>query len=173
MIDEELAGQDSRMDRVRDKERRNKKVSQQGYTPITLALGQKVMLQDQKTKLWEIPGVIESIRPGSRSAYVHTEQGVYLRNRRYIKVDPSYQEEYSEAVNGVRVSVSMEKGTRHHSLWRRLLCLKAKVPAADKARVTFRLYCCDREHRDRSCSGVTVYPGDCLDSTTVPCQCGE
>jgi hypothetical protein len=120
-------------------------------------------------------GVIESIHPGSRSAYVKTDKGVYLRNRRYIKVHPSYQEEYSEAVNGVRfsVSVSREKETRHHSLWRQLLCMKAKAPAEDKVRVKFPLYCCNRVHRDGSCSGVTVYPGDCLTTRTVPCQCRE
>ena len=41
--------------------------------------------QDQQTKKWSIEGVIKSIRNGGRSYVVETENGAYLRNRRFIK----------------------------------------------------------------------------------------
>ena len=50
-----------------------------------LMMGQRVWLQDQQTKKWSIEGVIKSIRNGGRSYVVETENGAYLRNRRFIK----------------------------------------------------------------------------------------
>jgi hypothetical protein len=174
MIDERLAGQDSRLDRIKDKEKRNKKITSQGYTPIILVLGQKVVLQDQKSRLWETKGKVQSIRPGGRSAYISTDKGLYLRNRRFIKIDPEYQQEYIEAVNGVRHrNVSTEEGIRHLALPGRLLCLRAEVPTACRTRVTLRLYSCDQEHRKQACRGITVHPGDSTDQETLRCQCGE
>jgi hypothetical protein len=70
LIDGKLVGQDSRLRRIKEKEKRNTKRTQYGEQPLTLVLGQKVLLQDHKTRLWEVPGIIESIRPGGRSGYI-------------------------------------------------------------------------------------------------------
>ena len=49
-------------------------------------MGQRVWMQDQQTKKWDIGGVIKSVRNNGRSYVVETDSGAaYLRNRRYIK----------------------------------------------------------------------------------------
>ena len=51
-----------------------------------LQVGQRVWLQDQQSKKWDIEGVIKSIRNGGKSFVVETTSGAaYLRNRRFIK----------------------------------------------------------------------------------------
>ena len=58
-----------------------------------LRMGQRVWLQDQQSKKWNIGGVIKSIRNGGRSYVVETESGAaYLRNRRFIKPAACSQE---------------------------------------------------------------------------------
>ena len=55
-------------------------------TSRPLQMGQKVWMQDQQSKKWDIEGVIKSIRNGGRSFVVETSSGAaYLRNRRFIK----------------------------------------------------------------------------------------
>jgi hypothetical protein len=173
-IDEKLSGQDSRLDRLRNKEQKNHKKTTKGYTPTNLIVGQRVVLQDQKSRLWEIKGIIQSIRPGARSAYVKTAAGLFLRNRRYIKTDPAFQEEYIEAVLGIRLQVSREPVTRHRAERERVGLSRApgvSEGAGVKLKVSFQLFVCEAPTRATSCTGVKVLPGEEAELTPAACQC--
>jgi hypothetical protein len=51
-----------------------------------LDVGQKVWLQDIKSKRWDIPGSIQAVRKSGRSYIVVTDDGgTYLRSRKYVK----------------------------------------------------------------------------------------
>ena len=61
--------------------------------PIELKPGLQVLLQGVKCKLWNIEGEIVEVRPSGRSAiiYVPEKQSSYLRNRRFMKLNPIYE----------------------------------------------------------------------------------
>ena len=73
-------------EKARDKVQEYYTAQRQNRSPNKpLVMGQRVWLQDQQTKKWSIEGVIKSIRNMGRSYVVETENGAYLRNRRFIK----------------------------------------------------------------------------------------
>ena len=59
---------------------------QEGRHLSSLSCGDQVLLQNQKSKLWDTHGVITSVRPDGRSYVVECDDGtIYLRNRLFIR----------------------------------------------------------------------------------------
>jgi hypothetical protein len=68
-------------------------------SPLTLQEGQEVLLQNIKTKLWTIKGVIVEVRSFGKSALVQTETGIFLRNWRFMRCLPGAREGGQEQDN--------------------------------------------------------------------------
>ena len=69
-VGEVAAGADKQARKVCAKEGRNAKVSQYGRNVVELEEGLHVLLQDQKTKLFNVEAVVARVCEGGRSAYV-------------------------------------------------------------------------------------------------------
>ena len=66
------------------KQARNEKIKK-GEAPVELKLGLRVLLQDMSSKLWDMPGMVTSVREGNRSGHIQLDTGkVYFHNRRYM-----------------------------------------------------------------------------------------
>ena len=88
--DEELAGFQLRAVKDEQKEARNERVSKHLSAPLTLRVGARVLLQNMDNLLWNKPGKIAGIRNSGRSAHVDCGGKLFLRNRRFIRLDPEY-----------------------------------------------------------------------------------
>ena len=81
---ERAASYDRRAAELRRKEADHYDVSAKEHRP--LRLGQHVLLQDQRTGLWDCTGIISGISQNHRSFLVRTPSGrVYWRNRRFLR----------------------------------------------------------------------------------------
>ena len=80
------------------KNKRNAKVSQFGKEVVDLEEGLHILLHDNSTKLFDIEPNVVGVCKGGRSAYVQgRDKGdrvtTFLRNRRFMVVDPKYRVE--------------------------------------------------------------------------------
>ena len=101
-VDEVVAGVEKQAKKVSAKADRNAKVSRFGRGVVELSEGLRVLLQDNKSKLFNIEAQVMRVCEGGRSAYVQgKDKGgkliTYLRNRRFMVLDPKYRVE-EEAV---------------------------------------------------------------------------
>ncbi len=91
--DFELISQDIIRKRRQVKENQNVRLCKgnpEGILTLTPSL--HVFLQGQKSKRFDIPGMIVKLQ-GPRSVHVQiTDGSVYLRNRRYMRANPSFDE---------------------------------------------------------------------------------
>ena len=79
--------------RTEECEARYKRVTR--YEAPPLEKDQPILLQDTKTKKWDIEGFIRGARPHGRSYIVETKSGsLFLRNRKFIR--PRTMQEESE-----------------------------------------------------------------------------
>ena len=79
--------------RTEEREARYKRVTR--YEAPPLEKDQPILLQDTKTKKWDIEGFIRGARPHGRSYIVETKSGsLFLRNRKFIR--PRTMQEESE-----------------------------------------------------------------------------
>ena len=97
-VDEVAAGVKKQAKKVVAKNRRNYKVSQFRKGVVDLEGGLHILLKDNVTKLFDIDAQVIRICEGGRSAYVQgKDKGgkvtFFLRNRRFIVVDPKYRVE--------------------------------------------------------------------------------
>ena len=128
--DPQLSGRSRWMSKEADKESRNDNVSL-NWSPVSLEPGLRVLLQDPVSKRFNIPAKVVSVRPSGRSAYVDCGGGkTYLRNRRFMALDPDYPPP-SEAA--MAVTVVMAESRKLKSALRRGSSKKAEK------RVRFRL----------------------------------
>ena len=85
-LDEELLGKERQARKEESRQKRNSQVSKsiQRYTP---KVGDLVFLQDRRTNRWDIPGTVQLVHPGGRSAYVLTEDSdsLYLRSHVFMR----------------------------------------------------------------------------------------
>ena len=91
-VDEVAAGVEKQAKKVAAKKRRNSKVSRFGRNVVEMEEGLNVLLQDDKTKLFNIEAVVARVCEGGRRAYVQgKDKGgrvtTFLRNRRFMIVD--------------------------------------------------------------------------------------
>ena len=92
--EEELLGKQHQVTKDDDRIKRNSKVGKSlpRYEP---KVGDLVLLQNQRTKRWDVPATVHLVRPGNRSAYVVAEDDgtMYLRSHTYLllrqPVDPA------------------------------------------------------------------------------------
>ena len=97
-VDEVVAGVEKQAKKVSVKADRNAKVSRFGRGVVELSEGLCVLLQDNKSKLFNIEAQVKRVCEGGRSAYVQgKDKGgkliTYLRNRRFMVLDPKYRVE--------------------------------------------------------------------------------
>ena len=102
-IDEIEAGVEKQTKKVSAKESRNSKVSRFGRNVVELEEGLHVLLQNNKTKIFDIEATIKRVCEGGRSAYVQAKDKggkvtTYLRNRRFMILNPEYRTEEEESV---------------------------------------------------------------------------
>ena len=114
--DEVAAGQVKQARKVSAKEDRNSKVSRFGRKVVELEEGLHVLLQDDRTKLFDIEAVVVRVCEGGRSAYVQAEDRggrttTFLRNRRFMIKDPAHNVEVAaEAELAMVTKISEDKG---------------------------------------------------------------
>ena len=94
-VDEVAAGGEKQARKVAAKDGRNAKVSRFGRKVVELEEGLHFLLQDQKTKLFNVEVVVVRVCEGGRSAYVQGKDiggmvTTFLRNRRFIIKDPKH-----------------------------------------------------------------------------------
>ena len=92
------AGTEKQARKVCAKESRNTKVSKYRRSVVELKEGLHVLLQDQKTKLFNIEAVVSRVCEGGRSAYVQGKDrggkvATFLRNRRFMIRNPRHNVE--------------------------------------------------------------------------------
>ena len=97
-VDEVAAGVEKQAKKVMAKNRRNSKLSQFGKDVVDLKEGLHILLQDDASKLFNIEAQVIRVCKGGRSAYVQGKYKgglvtTYLRNRRFMVVDPKYRVE--------------------------------------------------------------------------------
>ena len=99
--DEGAAGASVIAEKRRRKQKANLDTTRLDNNPVPLSVGLQVLLQDDKTRKWDIRGEVTFVRPSGRSAiiYVPSRGNSYLRNRRYIKINPEYEFEEDEVPN--------------------------------------------------------------------------
>ena len=95
-VDEVVAGVEKQAKKVSAKANRNSKVSRFGKDVVELEEGLHVLLQNNKTKLFDVEAQIKRVCEGGRSAYVQgKDRGgkmiTYLRNRRFMVLNPKYK----------------------------------------------------------------------------------
>jgi hypothetical protein len=71
-------------------------------SPLVLREGQHILLQNIKSKLWNVPRTITEVRGICRSALVKTSTGIFLRNRRFMRNPPGPAEGDEENQAGER-----------------------------------------------------------------------
>ena len=90
--EEELLGKQRQVTKDDDRIKRNSKVGKSlpRYEP---KVGDLVLLQNQRTKRWDVPATVHLVRPGNRSAYVVAEDDgtMYLRSHTFLRLrqDPA------------------------------------------------------------------------------------
>ena len=115
-VDEVAAGQVKQARKVSAKEERNAKVSRFGRKVVELEEGLHVLLQDDRTKLFDIEAVVVRVCEGGRSAYVQAEDRggrttTFLRNRRFMIKDPAHNVEVAaEAELAMVTKIIEDKG---------------------------------------------------------------
>jgi hypothetical protein len=112
-VDEVVAGVEKQAKKVSAKADRNSKVSRFGKDVVELEEGLHVLLQDNKTKLFDIEAQIKRVCEGGRSAYVQgKDRGgkmiTYLRNRRFMVLDPKYRVEEEDVPESSMVTREAE-----------------------------------------------------------------
>ena len=66
--------------------KRKGRVDQSSKVLSTLSVGTKVLVQDMKSKRWDINAVVTQVRKNNRSYTIKTENGkFYLRNRKFLR----------------------------------------------------------------------------------------
>ena len=114
-MDEVAAGQVKQARKVSAKEERNAKVCRFGRKVVELEEGLHVLLQDDRTKLFDLEAVVVRVCEGGRSAYVQAENRggrttTFLRNRFMIK-DPAHNVEVAaEAELAMVTKINGDKG---------------------------------------------------------------
>ena len=95
------------------KDKRNTKVSKFRREVVDLEEGLHILLQDDKTKLFNIEAQVVRVCEGGRSAYVQRNNRggwveTFLRNRRFMNVDPKYMVDGEAAMATVEVEIGSD-----------------------------------------------------------------
>ena len=161
-----LAGRNARVAKDRIQRQRNTG-SHLNWTPIEIEIGQRVLLQDQTSKAYDIPGKVVGVRPGGRSAYIEANGGkTYLRNRRFFRIDPLYT---SPALDAAKVVIVETVGSHPQST----SCFRKAIHPREAKQVRFSLPCCheDEEGCRDTCILWSATPTGyrcCCQTTTSP-----
>jgi hypothetical protein len=87
--DEVEAGRDKQVAAERAKDRRNQRVSKFGRSVVELKEGLAVVVQDERSRKFDIPAVVQRVCEGGRSAYLEARDRAgrpvtMLRNRKFM-----------------------------------------------------------------------------------------
>ena len=145
------------------KAKRNESISITATPPLTLFEGQRVLLQNPDTKLWDRRGIVQRIRGTStnRRCYVESEGVIMLRSRRMLKADPSFSSGLVEVVNSTE-TVSKPSP-----------CIRRSKSDTTKKVVSFMLTCAhvnDAGGRYQACDQFLV---DTVSTQSCCCSCPE
>jgi hypothetical protein len=153
-------------------------------SPLTLMSGQQVILQNIKTKRWNIPATVLEVRGSGRSAWVATDSGrKYLRNRRFMRTPTDQTEEGDDSQ-----ADSSDDEDEHEDEEEELLSALAftgcrrtessptkisRLSLQNSRKVSFRTPCSHRAFKDDSgtdkCKGTIVF----TDADTDGCCCRQ